>query len=94
MIEYATQEEVQAAIFENVHQKQFYLVEEDPICNGYLRQEFGYNTISPTAQAVLNGAHIFPEGFNEATKELCKECAQIRLKVPKNSVRSHINWKY
>jgi hypothetical protein len=63
VIEYATQEEVQAAIFENVHQKQFYLAEEAPICKGYLREEFGYNATSLTAQAVLNGTQIYPEDF-------------------------------
>ena len=36
VIEYTTQEGVQTAIFENVHQKRFYLAEEAPICNGYL----------------------------------------------------------
>jgi hypothetical protein len=36
VIEYTTQEGVQSAIFENIHQKKIYLVEEAPICNGYL----------------------------------------------------------
>ena len=82
VIEYTTQEGVQSAIFKNVHQK------EAPICKGYLREDFGYNATSPTAQAVLNGTHIYPEDFDKATKELCEEYARIRLKVPKNSVSS------
>ena len=75
VIENITQEGVQTAIFENGHQKRFYLSEEAPICNGYLREEFGYNATSPTAQEVLNSTHIYPEDFDEATKELCEECA-------------------
>jgi hypothetical protein len=92
-IEYTTQEGVQSAIFENIHQKRFYLAEEAPICNNYLREEFGYNATSSTAQAVLNSTHNYPEDFDKATKELCEECARIRLKVPKNSVRSHMDCK-
>ena len=42
---------------------------------------------------MLNGTHKYPEDFEEATKELCKECARIRLKVPKNSVSSHMDCK-
>ena len=41
VVEYTTQEGVKTAIFENSHQKQFYLAEEAPICNGYLQEEFG-----------------------------------------------------
>ena len=75
MIEYTTQEGVQSAIFKNIHQKRFYLAEDSLICNGYLREEFGYNSTSPTAQAVLNGTHTYPDDFDMATKELCEECA-------------------
>ena len=75
MIKYTTQEGVQSAIFENVHQKQFNLVEEALICNGYLQEEFEYNVTSPTSQAVLNGTHNYPDNFDTATKELCEECA-------------------
>ena len=75
MIEYTTQEGVQSAIFENIHQKMFYLAEEAPICNGYLQEEFRYNATTPTAQAVLNGTHNYLEDFDKATKELCEECA-------------------
>jgi hypothetical protein len=93
VIEYTTQEGVQSAIFKNFHQKRFYLVEEALICKGYLREEFGYNATSPTEQAVLNGTHIYSEDFDKATKELCEECACIRLKVPKNSASSHMDCK-
>ena len=43
MKEVSSQEEVQQAIWENIHMKQFYLAEEAPICNGELRGMFGYN---------------------------------------------------
>ena len=36
VIEHTTQEDVQATIFENFHQKRFYLAEEAPICKGHL----------------------------------------------------------
>jgi hypothetical protein len=42
---------------------------------------------------VLNGTHIYSEDFDNATKELCEECACIRLKVPKNSASSHMDCK-
>ena len=71
------QEDVQKAIFDNIHYKRFYLAEEAPICKGSLREKFGYNATSPTAQAVLDGTYPYPEDFDEATKALCEECACI-----------------
>jgi hypothetical protein len=39
--EFSTKEEVQCAIWENIHRKRFYLAEEAPICSGNLRGMFG-----------------------------------------------------
>jgi hypothetical protein len=70
-----TQESVQEAIFTNIHWKQFFLAVAAPICMGYLRGRFGYKTITRTARAILNGTYTFPPDFDQATKEICKECA-------------------
>jgi hypothetical protein len=54
-----TQESVQEAIFANIHQKRFFLAEAAPICMGGLRGKFGYNAITRTARAILNGTYKF-----------------------------------
>ena len=90
MKEVSSQEEVQQAIWENVHMKRFYLAEEAPICNGELRGMFGYNATTITARRILRGTFVYPPGFDKATKEILQECAAIRLQVPKNSVSTTI----
>ncbi len=80
----------------NIHRKRFYLAEEAPICSGPLRGQFGYNTTTPTARAILVGTYQYPPEFDEATKEILKECAEIRLLIPKDSVLARItkdNWE-
>jgi hypothetical protein len=68
---------------------QFYLAETAPICNGSLRQDFGFSATSAVAQQVLDGTNDYPEDFDTATKELCQ--ARICLAVPKDSVQTIIN---
>jgi uncharacterized protein (UPF0332 family) len=85
--EYTTQESVHEAIWSNIHYKQFYLAEEAPICQGQLRQDFGYNSATLTAASILDGSYIYPEEFDQATKELCIECALIHKIIPENSVK-------
>jgi hypothetical protein len=92
LTEHATQESVQQAIFDNIHCKWFYLTEAAPACNGQLRRLFGYNATTITAKHILEGNYPYPEDFNEATREICKECAQIQLLVPKNSHNLLITW--
>jgi hypothetical protein len=86
--EYVIQESVHKAIWTNIHYKRFYLAEEAPICEGQLRQHLGYNAVSNTARAILDGTYVYPDTFDEAskTKDLCKECALIRQIVPEDSV--------
>jgi hypothetical protein len=63
---------------------------------GDLRAEFGYNAVSPEAQAVLDGTYQYPVDLDQATRELCEECVRIRLIIPRNSIRTTINkedWK-
>jgi hypothetical protein len=72
-----TQESVQQAIFENIHRKRFFLAESAPICTVKLRGQFGYNAVTRTAKAILDGTYVYPEDFDQATKEICLECARI-----------------
>ncbi len=74
-----SKEELHEAIWDNIHRKQFYLAKEAPICSGPLRGAFGYNSITPTAKAILEGTYDYSPEFDEATKEILQECALIRL---------------
>ena len=47
--------------------------------------------MSTVAQNILEGTYQFPEDFDQATKELCEECARIRTIIPKDSIRTSIN---
>jgi hypothetical protein len=49
-------------------------------------KEYLDNANTITAQRILNRTYTFPEDFNQATKEIYKECAHIRLMVPKDSL--------
>ncbi len=84
--EHVTQATVQEAIWSNIHYKRFYLAEEAPVCQGQLHKDLGYNPVSSMAHAILDGTYDYPETFDEATKELCRECALIRQIVPKDSI--------
>ena len=86
LTENVTQESVQEAIFNNIHRKLFFLAEAAPICTGNLRGRFGYNAVTQTARAILNGTYIFPPDFDQATKEICEECARIREMIPIDSM--------
>ena len=61
------------------------------MCSGPLRGLFGYNSVTPTAKAILEGTYHYPPDFDEATKDILQECALIHLRVPKNSVSTTIN---
>ena len=88
--EISGKEDLHEAIWENIHRKQFYLAEEAPMCSVPLRGIFGYNSITPTAKAILKGTYQNPPDFDVATKEIVQECALIRICVPKNSVTTTI----
>jgi hypothetical protein len=85
--EFSTQATVHKAIWENIHYKWLYLAKEAPICQGRLHTDFGYNPATPVATDILEGGYTYPEDFDQATQELCKECALICRIIPKNSVR-------
>jgi hypothetical protein len=81
-----TQESVQEAIYTNIHRNQFFLAEAAPICTGNLRGKFGYNAITRTAKAILNGTYDYPTDFDQATREICEECARIWEMIPIDSL--------
>jgi hypothetical protein len=91
LTEHVTQESVQEAIFNNIHQKQFYLAENRPACIGRLRGLFGYNTTTVTAQLILQRRYVYPADFDQATRDICEECARIRKSgIKKDSTRTVI----
>jgi hypothetical protein len=88
--EYSGQEDLQKAIWSNIHEKRFHLAKSAPLCSGTLRGTFGYNAICQTSHKILEGTYIYRPDFNQATKEILQECAAIRLQIPKSSVNSMI----
>lgn len=85
-VELKTQQEVQQAIWSEVHQSRYHLAEEAPICQGNLRRKFGYNSESIAARQVLNGTYEFEDDFHEATRRICEAVADFREIVPEDSV--------
>jgi hypothetical protein len=51
-----------------------------------MRTDFGCNAATRIAADILEGRYMYPEEFDQDTKEMCKECALIRTIIPKNSV--------
>jgi len=91
LTENTTQETVQSAIFDNIHCKRFFLAEEAPICSGPLRGQFGYNAITKTAKAILSGQYTYPPDFDQATREICEECARICCMIPQDTISTHVS---
>ena len=88
--EISSKEDLHEAIWENIHRKHFNLDEDASMCSGQLRGIFGYNSVSPTANSLLEGKYAYPPDFDDATKEILQECALICICVPKNSVTTTI----
>ncbi len=86
LTEYTMAESIQEAIFTHIHHKHFFLVENAPICSGRLHGRFRYNAVIKTAQAILDGTYVYPPNFDQATKEICKECARIQAMIPQDSL--------
>ncbi len=55
VILHTSQEDLQNAIWTNIHHKQFDLVGEAPLCSSSLRGSFCYNANTKTARAILAG---------------------------------------
>ncbi len=83
---FSTQAEVHEAIWSNIHRQRFFLAEEAPICNGPLREMFGYNADTLIGDEILDGSFAFDRDFDDATRGLCTEVAEIREKIPEDSV--------
>ncbi len=98
VVEHVTQLSIQEAIWSNIHNKCLCLAEEAPVWQGRLCEELGYNMVLDTASAILAGTYVYPEDFNEATKELCRGCVLMREIVPQDSVGIKItredNWDH
>ena len=91
--EHEGQSEVEAAIWEGIHDQRFYTAEHAPVCNGQLRGEFGYHAVTKAAKEVLSGKYHYPEDFDESTKEIMQECARVRSDIPERSVNTLIRMK-
>jgi hypothetical protein len=89
--EYTSKEGVQSAIFREIHQNWFFLAEEDSICQGALHKVFGYLAQSMMAEKILNGRYNYLPHFDDATWELCIECACITSIVPQSLVSQTIS---
>jgi hypothetical protein len=85
VVEHVTQPSDQETICSNIHYKCHYLAEEAPVCQGHLCKEPGYKRVLDTAHTILAETYVNPEDFDEATKELFRECALIRQIVPQDS---------
>jgi hypothetical protein len=75
VVELTSQTEVHKAIWSNIHQQHFYLAEEAPICNGAMREVFGFNVDSEVGKEVLEGMYKYEDGFDEHTKDTLQEAA-------------------
>ncbi len=68
-LKFDTQYGVQNAIFNEAHQKWYNHVEESLICKDPLAGQFGYTSMLPAAQSVLDGSYKFLPGINKTTKK-------------------------
>jgi hypothetical protein len=83
--ESTTKDTVEEAIFREVHEKQYTMAKEAPICSGKLFDNFGHVANRPASRAVLDGTYEPPENSDKATKELFDEIAAIRRIIPRDS---------
>ncbi len=96
-MERMTQEAVEQGIFSKVHNKQYTLAGEAPICSGNLFQDFGYLANTPASRDVLDGIYKMSTDSETATAELFAEITAIRILIPKDSVSITITpsqWKW
>jgi hypothetical protein len=90
------QDMVEQSIFSEVHNKQYTLAGEAPICNGTLFNFFGYLANTPASKAVLDGRYVAPTDSGTATNELFAKISGIGKIIPRDSVSINIKpdqWK-
>jgi hypothetical protein len=85
-MEHTTQESVKRMIFSEVHEKQYMLAGEAPICNRELFQDFGYCAHTLALRVVLDGTYVAPLTSDVATSKLFAEIAAIHRLIPEISV--------
>jgi hypothetical protein len=90
VIKHTSQEDLQNAIWSNIHRKRFYLAEEAPLCSSNLQGEFGCNANTKIARAILEGSYEYPPDFDQATREIFEECTKIWLTIPVDLVATTI----
>ena len=90
IVEHSDQEGIHQAIWDNIHRRRFYLAEEAPICQGTLREEFGYSADTDAGREVLSGTYTPVEDTDPATLEIFDQLADIRTKVPALSISDKI----
>ncbi len=96
ILEHSTQERVEQMIFSKIHNKQYTMAGEAPICNGEWFDKFGYTSNTPASTAVLDGMYVAPKDSDKATQDLFDEIPAICHRVPKDSVSisiTPIQWK-
>jgi len=94
--EKTTQYEVEQAIFKAVHGERYQMAEESPICQGQLREDFGYLANTPSSQQVLDGTYKCAPGTPQAVSDIFSEIARIRKEIPEASTKAIITpeqWK-
>jgi hypothetical protein len=64
-------------IFSKIHNKQYTMAEEAPICHGQLFEDFGYTANTPALRAVLDGMYVAPQDSDTVTWELFEKIAAI-----------------
>jgi hypothetical protein len=97
ILEFLTQEAVEETIFSKVHNKQYTLAREAPICNDELFRDFGYTANMPVSKAVLDGTYVVPPHSDSATYDLFVKIVVIPSMVPNDSVSitiTSLQWKH
>jgi hypothetical protein len=80
--EVTTKDEVENAIFQAIHEDRYHQAEDSPICQGQLREDFGYLADTPAAKEVLEGTYQCPEGTPDSVKELFEAISRVYKSVP------------
>jgi hypothetical protein len=96
VLESTSKDMVEAAIFREVHDKQYTLAKEAPMCSGRLFDDFGYVANTPASRAVLDSTYQAPPNSDIATRELFDKIVAIRQIIPKDLAPITINpeqWK-
>jgi enamine deaminase RidA (YjgF/YER057c/UK114 family) len=86
ILEHSTQERVKQTIFSEIHNKQYTMAGEAPICDGEWFNKFGYTSNTPASRAVLDGMYVAPQDLEKATQDLFDEITAICHRALKDSV--------